>query len=448
MNPLPVEASALIRARSLRRPIREEDDMPRPLDAEPGPDRAPAARTLATILSITLVASAVSAAPEQDDGAIESPLGPVPLPSHLLPEISGARAERAGEELFLAGGLHIASQQCPDGGFGWPHADCSETFYNITAPIQLGVLEAHRITADPAMIASAVAAGDFTLTFQFPNGDIRVSAFTPLFLERLSEVSGDPLYADFVVQFFAELLAGTYGDTDLDTEGWIAEIEAIRTGNTINLRPWEFCLTIDTAARLGDPSQVASFEAALLRGLSTLDNSDPDVRSVNLGLAGAILGLAHAGLTSFPPIAAPLHSEIDGVSTLEELVDVLLAYQTVDGAWRRHARLGEPPVGVESTQVTAYAVLALARADHLSTTSYSAPILRAQAWLEDRALANGGFENSPGGTENTEVEGEALWALAASPAPSVLEVHTLGRSGLLLSLLLLGGLGVWFSRRP
>jgi hypothetical protein len=45
-----------------------------------------------------------------------------------------AHIVRQGEMLTTVAD-HILQQQCGNGGFGWPHSDCSQTFYNITGPI-------------------------------------------------------------------------------------------------------------------------------------------------------------------------------------------------------------------------------------------------------------------------------------------------------------------------
>ncbi|MEN8162887.1 MAG: hypothetical protein ABFS37_02065, partial [Acidobacteriota bacterium] len=113
------------------------------------------------------------------------------------PAVKIVTAIPAGTENGKASGLavlqpaadHIVGQQCADGGFGWPHADCTVTYHNITAPIMLGVVNAYAFTTDPAHLASAVTAGDFSLTSQYSNGELRMSAQGRHFLAALSALT-------------------------------------------------------------------------------------------------------------------------------------------------------------------------------------------------------------------------------------------------------------------
>ncbi len=61
--------------------------------------------------------------------------------------------------ILQSGADHIVVRQCADGGFGWPHDDCTATYHDITAPILLGVLHAHARTDDPSHLAAAGETG-------------------------------------------------------------------------------------------------------------------------------------------------------------------------------------------------------------------------------------------------------------------------------------------------
>lgn len=316
---------------------------------------------------------------------------------------------------------HIVGQQCPDGGFGWPHADCTTTYHNITPPIILGVMNAYAFTSDASHVAAAASAGNYSLTNQYPNGEMRMGAQGPFFLAEAAVLTSNPSYSVFVEQFFDQLTAGTYGPDDRDTAGWIAEIVAYRQGAWINILPWEFMLLPIPAAVLGNPGQDVLFENAILASLNTLDNTDPaTVYSDILGVAGAVRGLALRGLTVFPAIASPLHMDINGITTLENLAAVLAGYQNADGSWYWHSNLAVPAEGDKDAQTTAYAALALEAANLLVSANYQQNILDAQMFLEGLQLAGGGFESYPGGgvaSANTEVEGEVLQALTQTPVP-------------------------------
>jgi len=351
--------------------------------------------------------------------------------------------------ILQAGADHIVAQQCSDGGFGWPHDDCSATYHNITAPILLGVLHAYASTRDANHLAAAGAGGDFDLGSQWDNGEPRFGVQTPYFFMQLSAASGDPTYADHAAQeFFDALTAGTYGPDDWDTAAFIANVFAYRTGTWVNLRPWEFCYLVQAARILGNPGQADAFVQAALDGLASLDNTAPDtVYSDIIGLAGGIMALAQGGRTSFPAISAPLHAGVNGIDSLEGLVNLLLSYQNPDGSWNWHSNLPAPAVGDEDAQTTAYAVIALTLADPLVPSSLGEFVSPARDWLAAQQLPDGGFLSYPGGDENTEVEGEILTALAVSAGYDALPIPALGRAGGLLLVLLLLGTGLLVLRR-
>ncbi len=361
------------------------------------------ATAMAVVLSSPVLAEPVS--PWGSDLALD-PARPPGEPPVLPGDIAGLQA----------GADQIVDQQCPDGGWGWPHDTCTTTYHNITGPIALGLLDAYPLTGDAAHLASAVAGGDFDLLSEYPTGNPRFGSFTAYFMWRLSEASGDSTYSDFAAtEFFDALDAGTYGpDGDWTTADFVTAVQAARAGAWINLLPWEFSTLTFTATQIGNAGQDAVFQDAILDGLDTLDSTDPgSVYADLLGLAGGIRGLALIGVTTFDPINAPNCAAIDGIDNLGDLADVLVSFQNVDGSWNWHSAVPAPTEGDKDTQNSAYAVMALAAADPLLAADYSAAIVNGRTWLWSMQLPSGGFLSYPGGDENTEVEGEALSALAA-----------------------------------
>lgn len=312
------------------------------------------------------------------------------------------------------GADHILDQQCHNGGFGWPHADCSATFHNITGPILLGVLGSYYFTMDGNELAGALNGGAFDLIYRYDNGEARFSTFTPSFLEELARAADNTTFSDHVATgFFDELAAGTYSPDDHDTSGWIANVQNGRSGAWINLRSWEFHTIIPVSKTLGQPGQEALLAQAVLDGLDTLDNSDPDnVYSDIIGVAGAVRGLAYARLYTFPAIVAPLHSGVNGIDNLEDLAAYLASLQNPNGSWYWHSGLVAPTTDDEDVQTAAYAVLALLGVDKLTSASYQAATEAGRDWMASLQSPDGGFPMFPGGDENTEVEGEALKAIA------------------------------------
>ena len=81
-------------------------------------------------------------------------------------------------------------------------------------------------------------------------------------------------------------------------------------------------------------------------------------------------------------------------------------------------------------QETAYSILAL---DALDGAGYSADIYGARSFLQGVQLGTGGWESYPGDGENSQITGEALWAI---PEPAT------------VILIGLGGLSFLRKRRP
>jgi len=383
------------------------------------------------------------------------PLGDKPVPPATAEARAGFPVAPASAQLinppelrviFQKGADHIISQQCADGGFGWPHNDCTTTYHNIIAPIMMGVLTAYPYTRDMSTFGPAKDAGAFEMGWQWPNGESRLHTFSSYYLWQLSVVTGDSQYAKHAqTAFFDELNAGTYGPTDMDTAGFIASVVAGRA-SMINAVPWDFHVLVRAAAALGYPGQSQDFVAAILASLDQMDSSDPNTQAMDiLGVAGAVQGLAFGNTTSFPAIVAPLHGGISGISSLQGLADWLESQQNADGSWNWASTLGSPGLTDEDLQTTAYAVMALETADSLVGSDYAAAVDAGKDWLAAQQLANGGFPEWPTGPENTEVEGEVLWALGFHGATE--PIPTLGGRGLTALVVLLMAAAVAVLRR-
>ncbi len=311
--------------------------------------------------------------------------------------------------------IHIATQQCTDGGFGWPHNDCSSTFHNITAPILNGIHKAWEQTGTTAYLGMLINGGDFDLLSEYSNGESRFSTETPLFMWNLSQASSDSTYSDFVdTAFFTELENNTYGPDDLDTSGWINSVIIFRQGTWVNLLPWEFKSLPMIARKHGRMTQAQLFEQAILDSFNSMDDTSPQtVYSDLIGIAGGLWGLSEINRQNFPAIVSPNH-HINGMNSIEELADFLVSKQNLDGSWYWHSDLVSPVPTEDDkdTQTTAYAILALIKANQRLAKDYLPAINAGQNWLESIQDQFGGFPSFPGGDENTEVEAEALSALA------------------------------------
>lgn len=326
---------------------------------------------------------------------------------------------------------HIMTYQCLDGGWGWPHTACpTTTFANITGPIALGLLRIWEVTGDPATLAGAVAGGDFDLTSVYPNLTPAFGSFSPGFLHSLTLATSDSDYSDYAATgFFDALTAGTYGDPGVsaffpaDTYDYLARHKSLRSGSLINLRPWDMHLMPWVAGLIGNADSTTPLDAisqqdtfrddSVLDGLDTLDEG---LQYDLLGLAGAIRGLALNGTTTFPAISAPLFDDIDTLTDLCDLADVLVSFQNSDGSWSWVSSLQNPVDPTDKdTQTTAYAVLALVAAqDAGCTAAYNSEIAAGREFLDSMQDGTGGFASYPTGAHNIEAEAEAAWAATVS----------------------------------
>ncbi|MGJ8662206.1 MAG: hypothetical protein ACSHWU_01090 [Marinicella sp.] len=368
------------------------------------------------VMILFLVVVHVESIAKQNIHPIVTTEGVYLVNSHAVTTEKAALNNRSTDDAIEAGAIHVAAQQCPDGGFGWPHNNCDNTYHNITPPIIDGIRQAYNIDHNAGFLGVMLDAGDYDLLSQYNNGEARFGAFTAYQMWNLSHDSADSIYIDFTeTNFFAALAAGTYGEDDLDTAGWINAVETSRTGTWVNLRPWEFSSLVLIAQRHCRNIQSGEFEQALWRGLGTLDNTDPDnVYSDVIGVAGGLLGLARINRTSFPAIDAPLHPGVNGLGSLSDLADYLVSLQNPDGSFYWHSNLLAASEGDKDTQTTSYALLAIIAASEklADNPAYLAAIETGKSWLASMQEAGGGFASFPGDTEhNTEIEGEALTAL-------------------------------------
>jgi len=104
---------------------------------------------------------------------------------------------------------------------------------------------------------------------------------------------------------------------------------------------------------------------------------------------------------------------VDGIDNIEDLAAYLASLQNLDGSWYWHSNLASPTIDDEDVQTAAYALLALLEVDVMTAASYQAATGSARGWIDSLQLPDGGFPEAPGGSENTEVEGEAVTAVAA-----------------------------------
>ncbi|MCX7545571.1 prenyltransferase/squalene oxidase repeat-containing protein [Marinicella gelatinilytica] len=324
-------------------------------------------------------------------------------------ELNGFSYEGPYDEAIINGAIHIMAQQCSDGGWASPHNACqsSASIYSITSPINDAVMITYENTELSVFKHSAVAAGDFNLGSTYTsNGSTAVATQTPLNLWRLTALTGDSVYRDWVKNgFYEALLAGTYGSSgNFDTADYIADA---RANIYKNIFTKEFSSQVLAAERYCYPGIADQFKQAILDELALLD--DTAIYDI-AGLAGGVLGLARVNQLVFPEIVAANQLGVNGESTLEGLAEYLVSLQQSNGSFHYTSQ----PGGFEHTQTTAIAILALISAqERLPHKNYLPAIGAAKDWLAGFQDEDGGFRSYPGGPYGTVTEAEAVYALAA-----------------------------------
>lgn len=289
---------------------------------------------------------------------------------------SVAVAQPAGFQPFMqSSGEWLLNQQRPDGSFPNSVGDPPTlAFASVQAPSGLGMLSSWFATEDPDFLASAIAAGDYLINnFDlFPTSEPRIRTFDPLFFVRLSAVTGDSAYADFIQDnFWTPLANGTYGpDGDWGIAEYAASEIARRAGAGSAAAAWDLAMIAVAAEEAG----VTTFRAGLAAGAATALESAADgvyilgERGFDiLGLAGAVWVGALTGESVTP--ASGLWAGL----SLSDLADALIDHQAIAGGFLQSSVAFSAPVDVTETvsQTTAFAVLAL---DALDANTYSATI--------------------------------------------------------------------------
>ena len=233
---------------------------------------------------------------------------------------------------------------------------------------------------------------------------------------ELDDIFGGTTYVDHVMaNFYTPLANGTYnrnGDgTMYTTASYVQSIRDARAGN--NLAEWDIGMGIVGAAAVGAATDewVAGVKAEL-------DEHTISQAYDVTGLAGAILGLAVAG-ADFDPTTG----DLAGDDNLSDLAATLASYQLSTGGFTWDGNTMIEGNDDETTQQTAYALLALHAVDSIA---YANAINSGGGWLVSTQLANGGWKSWAGGGENNEITGEALWAAQVVPVPGAVLLGAMG----------------------
>ena len=318
---------------------------------------------------------------------------------------------------LLSGAERLADfQSANDGGWGWggdsspaSHSGTASPVntYGVTAMGVLGAYIRHGLASQQTVIQNAFTGIE-------ANTLIRTGG-VPQFLIRAKQELGVQAYADTAKSRYDVRKAlsppnGTAGDR-------ARQIRAARCGGGLcnGIIPWDIGLVAVDAFEVanefggtyGDDvdSMAKVIYDVMFAGDTTYFNwTNRDEWWWTLGLAGALDGLVASG---------------DYSTEVETLLDTLLKYQLPDNSWEWHGGIYG---GIGDWQTTAYVVKALMSYADIVGGPRKLEACQAAAqgawWLvgEQQAYNKGWYYHDvsvgvDGYCENTEVEGEILWAL-------------------------------------
>ncbi len=338
----------------------------------------------------------------------------------------------SGQAFVVNGGNWLMTEQDTSGGSldgGFPWTSGGTIFSNTQGATALGMVRAYERTGNASFLNSAVEAGDFIVggygglsSGTWTNGDPRFATHDLLFLEALSVASGDNQYSNYAQTWFWDKLAtSSYGNSNLDAAGYGSGVVTNRTGQgLVELAPWDLSKTAIAAHEAGETSIRDDLMDNILTALesTTVGDTDFDLH----GLAGGIWASIVTGEDLDPTAGRYASSD-----STQDLIDELLNYQSVNGGFVFNSTADVNDGSNASTQVTAFALLALNAADPVT---YASEIDDALTYLANVQQGDGQILVAPGASPTSaggvEVHGEALEAYSVSiPEPSALIVFPL-----------------------
>lgn len=296
-------------------------------------------------------------------------------------------ATNARRPAIIAGADEVVALQRTEtdweGTWYW-YVGSSYNATNLTGVTALGLLEAYRDTKDSDYLAAAVNAANFIIEHLGVGATgiqhhVRTTAPDIIFLYRLSEVTGNPDYADRALLEWNNIKSLYPTAGDLDT-----------LFKSIN-RPsiWDIAFFLEAAYLSGDMAW-AEGAAAITANLSDGFYYNTGTWWYALNVAGAVRALVGCGY------GGTYYTEI--VELLNNLISLIDGENAVGGY----------------VQDTAYAVLAL-NAIGGAANQHANNLGR---WLARQQDSTGGWTESDG-REYPEVDGEAVRALASTIGTNV-----------------------------
>ncbi len=281
------------------------------------------------------------------------------------------------EQFIIEAGEWMVSRQLPNGAYPFSDAD-PFVVANVQSMSGLATISAYQASCalgscDTDFLDASVLTGDYMIGGGFGNfspntGFPRIRNFDPLFLVRLSNITGDPQYAEFLeTNFWDRLEDGIYGPTnDWDMDDFIADLIVQRGASAATseaVAAWDLGFLAAAAAEAG----ITQFDQAIIDGTRTALGFGADTSTVLgtsgfdvMGLAGGIWVAAVTGAN-----VTPTTGSWASATTNSQLVGILLNQQSSEGGFLQSTAAGNNPINVTDTvsQTTAFALLALAEFD-------------------------------------------------------------------------------------
>ena len=360
------------------------------------------ARVLAAVAAVFVVSSPVFASGEI--GHITTT--PVRASGKASAPAVGAKSI-AGNVADAAAGW-LMGQQNGAGAFPWT-AGQTAVHGNTQGAIALGLLRAYERNGDPAVLAAALENGECIIVrcsggTIYADGFHRFATHDALFLEELSRVSGQPMFADFVqVQLWNRLTAGTYGEPDVDAAGYAAFVVSSR-GSIGELAAWDLSKLAIAAHVAGETATRDALMGGILQSLE-LTVADTHTVYDRIGLAGAVWASAKTGVA-----LDPMTGRWASAASTADLAMQLATFQAPNGGFI--AGTDQDVIDSEAdAQSTAFAMQALAATDPVA---FSSTINAGFDFLIGLQQASGQFLSHAGAAATTaggvEAHGEALEA--------------------------------------
>jgi hypothetical protein len=337
-------------------------------------------------------------------------------------------------------------QSATDGGWDWDVDSSQATHSGSASPTNtygvtaLGVLGAY--LRNKEAFQQTVIQDAFNLGIE-PNVLVRTGG-VPQFLIKAKQVFGTMAYADtgksrYDVRKSLAPPSGTAGDR-------ARQIRDVRCGGGLcnGIIPWDiglvaadaYAVSEEFGASYGDDVDsmaLVIYDVLYTTGAFYFDMADRNEWWWTLGVSGALEAFTLSG--NYP-------------TERDQLLDTLLKYQLPDGSWE----WGALYPGAGDWQTTAYAVRALAIYESIVGGSNAREAaFKGARWLalQQSRYNWGWFYTGYSLAENTEVDGECLWALyLAGPfVPPVPAFTSYGYVAIPVLVILIGAGALLYRRR-